>query len=337
MKNKGNKTKHLCFEERYVIEKMLKKGKKQKEIAFVLERSEPCISKEIKRGVVMDKYIAKKAHQKAYVRQYLKKKDCLAVSMNKEIYNYVEDHIKKGWSPDMISIKLKGSENYASSKAIYKFLSKRRPDLERHLFWRRNNKKSGLKRGKQSFLQLRNRKSILDRDLVFPKLKSQFGHYEMDFIVSKHSKDVLLVLVEKLTKYTEIVLLKKRNNRLVNQAIISLLKNKVVKSITTDNDIAFSKYKYLENRLNTSIFFTDPYCSWQKGLVENTNRWIRQFVPKKTNLAKLSNEYVGDIQDWLNSLPKLVLGGSIASEEFFFQENGVRISSLLVSFPKRIG
>ena len=63
----------------------------------------------------------------------------------------------------------------------------------------------------------------------------------MDFIVSKHNKYALLVLVEKKTKYTKIRLIKNRKNTLVNKEVISMLKNTAIVSITTDNDIAFSK------------------------------------------------------------------------------------------------
>ena len=67
---------------------------------------------------------------------------------------------------------------------------------------------------------------------------------------------------------------------LINIDLSSLLKNYKVKSLTLDNDIAFQNWESLEKQLNCNIYFTHPYHSWEKGLVENMNRWIREFVPK---------------------------------------------------------
>jgi len=344
-KKKGNKGKHLTFEDRYVIEKMLKAKRKQKTIAEVLKISESAVSKEIKRGSVINKktgkkeYIAIKAQHKAYLRQYWKKKNCLKVVSDVNLLKFIEKRIEKGWSPETISERIKEKHNNfenISAKAIRKYLEKGAPRLLRFLYWNRNHKKRGPKPKKTSYLQDKQRKTLTTRAVIYPNLDNEFGHWEMDFIVSKHNKYVLLVLVEKKTKYTLIKLLKNRKNTLVNKKVFSILKNFKVLSVTTDNDIAFSKWKDLENILNTNIFFTDPYCSWQKGLVENTNKWIRQFIPKRTDLSKLNDKYTRNIQDWLNHWPKIVLNGSTPYEALYFESNHVKISSLLVDLPKKI-
>ena len=116
----------------------------------------------------------------------------------------------------------------------------------------------------------------------------------------------------------------------------SLLKNYQIKSLTLDNDIAFQKWKNLEKQLNCNIYFTHPYCSWEKGLVENMNRWIREFVPKKTNIKELTQEKIQSIQDWLNNKPRKVLDGNTAYEVMILEEKNVKISSILPEFPVRI-
>ncbi len=90
-------------------------------------------------------------------------------------------------------------------------------------------------------MQDRERKGLEDRENLFPGFEKEFGHWEMDFIVSKESKYSLLVLVERKSKYVKIRLIENRKNFLVNEEVFSLLKNEKVLSITTDNDIAFSK------------------------------------------------------------------------------------------------
>jgi IS30 family transposase len=68
-----------------------------------------------------------------------------------------------------------------------------------------------------------------------------------------------------------------------------------VHSITTDNGSEFAKHEYIAKRLQTTIYFTDPYSSWQKGCIENTNKLIRQYIPKKTNFAELTDELIYEI------------------------------------------
>ena len=231
----------------------------------------------------------------------------------------------------MISSRLKVQSGigYASPKAIRKFLDKRRPSLERYLFWHRNKRKGGKKR-KSTFLT-DTRKSIKERGDV-----SSYGHWEMDFIVSSHNSSVLLVLVEKKTKYTKVQLLPNRKNCLITKTVSSLLCNEEVHSITTDNDIAFQHWKEIEKHLDCSIYFTDPYCSWQKGLVENMNRWIRQFIPKKTDLSSLCEDYILSVERWLNNVARPVLGGYTAYERYMYETKGVSLTSLLSPLPQRV-
>lgn len=337
MKNKkqANKRGHIRAEERFTIEKMLNAGKEQKEIAKVLERGVSTVSEEIKRGMVNGVYIAKKAHHKAYVRQYNKKKDCLKVSMDTALYNHAEKRLKEGVSPEEISAETQSSKTlqYASGKALRKFVHTRRPDLERYLFWNRNNKKSGKKNKKGTYLNDPGRVWIEQRHEDFYLYDLEYGHWEADFIVSTCNAYVLLVLVERSSKYTLIDILPNRKNTLVNERIESLLKHYMVKSLTLDNDIAFRKWRELSQRLSCPIYFTHPYHSWEKGLVENTNRWIREFVPKKSDISKLSKQYVMTIQNWLNNKPRVILDGHTASAIMALEGENVVPSPLL--FPSK--
>jgi IS30 family transposase len=77
-----------------------------------------------------------------------------------------------------------------------------------------------------------------------------------------------------------------------------------LKSITTDNDIAFTCWRELEVLLNVPIYFTHPYHSWEKGLVENTNRWIRCFVPKRRDIGTVAQEELNEIHSFLNDRPR---------------------------------
>ena len=84
-------------------------------------------------------------------------------------------------------------------------------------------------------------------------------------------------------------------------------------TITTDNDIAFRKWRQLENILCTTFYFCAPYHSWEKGLVENTNRWIRVFFPKKTDLEKITEKELQEVHSFLNDIPRQILNYKTAT------------------------
>jgi len=327
-----NKKKHLSNEERFCIEKMLGVGESLKDIGKALDRGKSTISEEVKANGGRKKYRAKRAIQRAYWKQYRKKRDCNKVACDGHLTRFVERKLEKGLSPGAISSrsKIQSGIQYTSEKSIRKFI-KKRSGLERYLFWNRNNHKGGRKRENKIYLTDPNRKFIENRpnEALF-----SYGHWEIDFIVSKHNSWVLLVCVEKYSKIFKLALLPNRNNDLVNQTIVKLLKQYKVSSITTDNDIAFGKWKQLEEMLDTQIYFCHPYHSWEKGLVENCNRWIREFIPKKTDLKSISFEFLLNIEMYFNHKPRECLNGRTAFEVMMENECGILVESLEVNFPK---
>lgn len=326
-----NKKKHLQKEERFCIEKMMKRNESFSEIARTLNRGLSTVSEEVGDNGGRQNYSAEKAHHRAYLKQYWKKKNCNKVAMDGHLYRFVEKSLEKGWSPETISCRLEiqSGLKYASPKSIRKFVHSRH-GLERFLFWNRNNMKPGRKRKKDKFLNDPNRKWI---DMRPYTALYEYGHWEGDFIVSKYNSSVLLVLVEKYSKQILLTILPNRKNDLVNKMIALLLKNRIVKTLTLDNDIAFLKWKKLEVMLQAQIYFCHPYHSWEKGLVENTNRWIRQFIPKKTNLQLISKRYLKTIEDWFNHTPKQCLNGRTAYEMMTEKEYGMIVESLEINLP----
>jgi len=300
---------HLCQEERFVIEKLLGAGKKIRTIADILGRSPNTISLEVEKNSVDGIYIAKKADHKAYATRWRSKQDCLKVALDAFLTRFVTEKLKKKWSPKQISGHLKLEYNIiCSAKAIYKFAESR--CLEQHLFWRWNKRKGGRKKNR-SGLPHDGRVYIDERPPV-----DGVGHLEMDFIVSKHSCSVLLVVVDRLTKRSWVEKLPNRKRSTIRAALSLVLKDVVVRSITTDNDIAFTCWRELEALLGTRIYFTHPYHSWEKGLVENTNRWIRCFVPKRRDIASVTEEELQEVHAFLNDRPRECLGFRFPSEYY---------------------
>lgn len=59
-----------------------------------------------------------------------------------------------------------------------------------------------------------------------------------------------------------------------------------LKTITTDNGSELAAHEWITDKLGVSVFFTDAYCSWQKGAVENTNKLVRQYIPKGMDISR---------------------------------------------------
>lgn len=300
---------HLSFEERFVIEKLFSMGVVIREIAKFLHRSPNTVSQEIKKNSVRGEYLAEKARHKAYALRWRAKRQCLKVAMSSFLAVFVETKLGQKWSPKQISGYLKRDLSLqCSAKAIYKFAESRA--LNHLLFWGWNQHRGGRKRGHWKTAH-DGRKYIDERPV-----RTELGHLELDFIVSKESPWVFLVAVDCLTKQTWLRKLPNRKRDTIRAALSSMFHGVTLRSITTDNDIAFTCWRELETLLNTLIYFTHPYHSWEKGLVENTNRWIRCFVPKRREIGSVTEEEMQEILSFLNDRPREVLGFRLPSEYY---------------------
>ena len=297
----SKKYRQLSFEERFVIEVMYRSGTVIREIASFLLRSPNTVSREVRKNSVRGVYGAEKAKDKVSARRWRAKRQCMKVAMDSFLSRFVEEKLEEKWSPKQISGYLDRELHIGcSAKAIYKFAEHR--GLDHLLFWGWNDHKGGRKRGHWKTAH-DGRRYIDER----PE-RTGVGHFELDFMVSKESASVLLVAVDTLSKQTFIRKLPNRKRTTIRSALSALFRDIEVKSITTDNDIAFTCWRELEALLNTQIYFTHPYHSWEKGLVENTNRWIRCFVPKRRDIASVTEEEMREIHAFLNDRPRECIG-----------------------------
>jgi transposase, IS30 family len=299
--------KHITYEERVRIDTLIRAGKSLREIGKALGRKHTAIAYELKHKKVKGLYIPRKAQHKTYWRRYLSKKGCMAVTQSTEVHKFVLEKVESRWSPERISGYLERHSITVSTKAIYKFVHSR--SLERYLFWHRNHVRGGPKR--KTTKQAGDGRRYIEKR---PQLKGS-GHFEADFIVSSHNTASLLVLVDRWTRETSVVMVPDRKHHRVTVALGRLLgRYKRVRTLTLDNDIAFGCWRQMEKRFRLKVYFAHPYHSWEKGLVENTNRWIRTFVPKRSDLALVSDEKCAEIERYLNEIPRQCLGYRTANE-----------------------
>ena len=302
----------LKFEERFVIEKLWDAKSYIREIARFLGRSPGTISREIRNNSVRGVYTAQRSEEKVRAKRWRAKRQCLKVSLDSFLTTFVTAQVEQKWSPRQISGYLNRELGIqCSQKAIYKFVESR--GLECHLFWRWNKKKGGRKHATHATAH-DGRKYIDTR----PPIQGEYGHYEVDFIVSKESAFVLMVVVECLTRHTQVLRLPNRKRSTIRAAFLKVFSGISVKSITTDNDIAFTAWQELETMIQAPIYFCHPYHSWEKGLVENTNRWIRCFVPKRRDILTVTQEDLDQIHAFLNDRPREVIG--FRSPREYYQE-----------------
>lgn len=318
MKNEEKKYTHFCLYERQRIERYLCKKRSLQFIADKLERSKSNIWYEIKENSTNRIYTAKKAHHKAYTKRRTSKVQCLKVANSIELRNFVETNIKDDQSPGAISGRLKEVQTdiqYASAKAIYKFIySPYGRQIDQHLYQNAVKKKSGPKRGTN--VSIDGRISIEQRPKKVEN-RHEFGHYEGDFIVSgKDGKGVLLVLVERKTRYPFLMYLENRDTMTINLAIQYLLGGLPVKSLTIDNDLSFQKHETLSEILQTTIYFCHSFASWEKGTVENRNKAIRRYAKKKSDLSKYDTSYFSMIEEKLRTRFMKCLGFKTPKEMF---------------------
>ena len=140
--------------------------------------------------------------------------------------------------------------------------------------------------------------------------KSRLGDWEIDTVIGKNHKGVLITIVERLSKYTLIKKVANKTAAAVTAGIISLMKDfkHKVLTITSDNGKEFAYHRQISKALKTGFYFANPYHSWERGLNENTNGLIRQYFPKKTSFDNISDDDVKAVMQRLNSRPRKSLG-----------------------------
>lgn len=294
---------HLSFEERKYLAYLYNKPDHGtlRQIGEEMKRSHNTVVLEIKAGLVDGVYEPDIGEMKAKLLRKRSKTQSLKLIQDGDLRKDVEKDIRLRISPGRISggLELKGV--IISPKAIYKFVEEY--SLEGFLCFKGKERKSGISYNYRKAKEL-DKVRIKDR----PSIEGIYGHYEMDFIVSSISSSTLLVVVEKKHKTVYVKKIPNRTHKVVLAALREIFKGKVVLSITTDNDIAFGKWKIIEKALDTTIYFCEPYHSWEKGLVENTNRWIRLFVKKKSDIALVTDEKLETILSWFNDYPREIIG-----------------------------
>jgi len=138
------------------------------------------------------------------------------------------------------------------------------------------------------------------------ELRIEIGHWEMDIVVGAGSNHCIVTLVERVTGATIIGRLRCRKVADVNRRVIEMIEahRELFITITVDNGPEFHGYKAIEAATGVTIYFANPYASWERGTNENTNGLIRQYIPKRTSMKALTQKRCNDIASALNNRPR---------------------------------
>lgn len=321
----------LNYEERKIIERLLRSNTPKKQIARTLNRNISTIRREIKRGSVEQrrevKTTSKRIDIPLYTSEYVYYADfaqreykqhranCGAKRKTTEcrdFLKYVEDQVTSPakWSLDAAAGRYKLNNPHqptVTTQTLYRWVDLglsniKNLDLPQKL--RRRTHKDFVRKHKRLY-----GRSIDDRPAEVND-RMEFGHWEGDGIVGKNKCGHLITLVERKTGMGFLFNVGDRKACRVVEVLDFLedkfgtLFPKVFKSITFDNGVEFADSQEMEKHNRTVIYYAHPYSSWERGTNENWNGIVRRFVPKGSSFEKLTDEDMKRIQKFINTLPR---------------------------------
>jgi IS30 family transposase len=297
---------HLTYDKRCQIKALLKRGFSQKEIAEDLGVHQSTISREIARNSGGRGYRHKQAQEKTEERRREKSKQ--RRKMKPDISFFVESKIREfQWSPDQIRGHLALQNVFISHETIYKYIwqdKKKGGDLYKHL--RRSGKKYNKRAGKLAGRGLiPNRVGIEHRPEIVNQ-KTRIGDIEIDTIIGANHKGAIITIVDRVSKFTWLIRVDRATAQDVAKKIIAFLSfiKDYLHTITSDNGKEFAAHQEIANALQIDFYFANPYASWERGLNENTNGLLRQYIPKKTDFSSLTQKDIDKFALLLNTRPR---------------------------------
>jgi IS30 family transposase len=307
----------LSLQEREAITRGLAAGDSFRTIAKMLNRSPSTVSREVARNGGRERYRAVAADCRAW-DQARRPKLCL-LAQRPKLRRIVAQKLMLEWSPEQISGWLKdhypGNEQMqVSHETLYRsiYIQTRgvlKKELQKHLRTGRvfRQSKQGNKLGKRP-------RSIIDGIPISerpPEVEDRAipGHWEGDLITGSNNSHIA-TLVERSTRFTMLVKVKGKDTKSVVDALAkqaTRLPQELKKSLTWDRGAELADHKRFTVATDIDVYFCDPSSPWQRGTNENTNRLLRQYFPKGTDLSVHSQAHLNKIALRLNQRPRKTL------------------------------
>ena len=314
---------HFTQEERFFLHFLLNSGSSIRSIAKFFGRSPSTISREIKRNCSKKpKELSGNKYNYHFWRAQIKtilrrrKESYRAIPEDSELYRYVEEKLRKLWSPEQIAAKWRKSHTEATVcfGTIYRYVKdKKFSDI--------TPKKNLRRKGKNRHLVHKNCMAVHPDRIIpeWPKAiveRTRIGDWEGDTIYGGVGKGALVTLVDRKSRNILAGKVNSRNAEEVKNCVIRLLKGLPVHSISFDNGSEFAKFHEIEKELGTTVYFAEPHKPWQRGTNENANDILRQYFPKGTDFLNISEDVVQKAVEEINNRPRKIHDWKSAFEVF---------------------
>lgn len=316
----------LTIKEREQISRGLACGDSIRSIARELSRAPSTICREVNRNGGYDNYRATDADVAAWERTK-RPKPC-KLACYPALSRTVALKLKKHWSPKQIAGWLKRTyphkeHKQVSHETIYKtlFIQARgalKKELQSFLRTQRAMRRSKHHSLKNEGLgKITNTVSIRERPASVED-RAVPGHWEGDLIAGTNNS-YIATLVERHTRYVMLAKIKQKDTKHVIDALVrqaKTLPKELYKSLTWDRGTEMADHQRFTLETNIQVYFCDPRSPWQRGSNENTNRLLRQYLPKGTNLTMHSQAELNKIARELNERPRETLNFETPADRF---------------------
>ena len=305
-----NRYTHFTIEEREKARCLLEQGLSIRAIARILRRAPSSVSREIQRNQYKNGNYAAHHAQRLYEKR---KKHCgrMPKLYDETIKAYVLERMELRWTPEQICARAKFEKQpfLLSFVTIYRAIDNgvlpRQLKKIMRFKWKYKKRKGIDNRGKiQNTTSIHNRPEAANN-------RTEPGHWESDTVLGKRKTGCFGTHVERMSGFLVAFYLSDRRDKAFNSATIKAfddLPNALKKSFTTDNGKEFTHHEQLAQATGMDIYFCDPHAPWQRGTNENTNGLLRQFFPKGTSLAHVSDKELNFVVDLINNRPRKRLG-----------------------------
>ncbi len=299
----------ITWAERYQIASLRAVGARPAAIARELRRHPSTILREVRRNRnCEERYRAHPAQCQAVARRSRSRRNR---RLGAAEWGHVVRHLRARWSPEQIAgWGRRTGALTISHETIYRYVAyDRRSGGELHRYLRGARKlrrrRAGSARRGSGLLgpSIGLRPASVER-------REQIGHWEIDTVLGRGSRECILSLVERKTGYVVIGQLPNRTADAFAQRATQLIRAqpRTVRTITADNGTELHGYRTIERRTQCRFFFATPYHAWERGTNENTNGLIRQYLPKGRSMAGLTQRDCAHIARELNQRPRKRLG-----------------------------
>ncbi len=298
--------KQLIEGQRYQIEAYLREGFSYRQIAERLKVSHSTISREVRRNQIrQNHYLPEVAQAKTDRRR------CQATkySVPDLTITFVKFGLEQKWNPEQIASVGKIIGLRVSHEWIYGYVQRdklRGGKLYKQLRQGHHRYRKG-SRGKRVIIP--NRVGIEHRPAIVDG-KTRFWDWEADTVRGKQRTGAIVSLVERKSKLYLIRKVPAKCAADVSRAMVGMLwrYRRHVHTITADNGSEFCEHEQVAKKLKTDIYFANPYSSWERGLNENFNSLLRQYIRKGTDLRTVTDKQIAEIEQALNARPRKCLG-----------------------------